>query len=221
MLFHSLSTILTSMRHLHYGETLDVPVSLTQEKIPERIAEEVFDVLASPVMKDISEILKFTPQEQASKCIGEMIAGIPVPKVTEATVEVVPLMSQEQNQEHIVELIDALFPQGMEEMTIVVKIIPRERDRMALRTTSLDLPAPVIQDELVEVVQDMMTQKPVPAAQVVQKKVKDPNAQLADTVTDITVIQQRLTVQTAQKTTEVPQVPVVTHGRCALLALLC
>ena len=73
----------------------------SSESDPSASRGRIIDVLASLVMKGITEIVKLTPQEQAPGRIVKQIADTPVVKVIKETVEVTPLGSQQRLHKHI------------------------------------------------------------------------------------------------------------------------
>ena len=70
-------------------DVVEVVQIIPQERIQQRIVEQIVDVPVPQVVEEILEVIKVIPQERVSERIVEQIVDVPVPQVMEEIVKVV------------------------------------------------------------------------------------------------------------------------------------
>ena len=190
-------------------ETIEVPKTVSQDRIPQRTTEQVMDTPVPQVAKEIIEMFNVFLQSRVQQRMVEQITETPAVFLAEETVETPKTQTlekiiyclrenqcefSEERQRHashkriqecIVQETDVPVPHMMEKTIEVMKLIPQER----------------VQNRTVEQVID------VPVLQI-QETVEVPQIQLIDEVVDVPVVVQRQvpTVEKVQKTVKVRQV---------------
>ena len=103
---------------------------LPQERIPEKICEQIADVHVPQVVKQIIEV--------------------PVPEIVEQLVEVPKTVLQDRIQQRTVEqIVDARVPQAVEELADVFRVF--SQDRIQERTVERTIPATSLAETIVVV----------------------------------------------------------------------
>ena len=111
---------------LRFLEEIVEAVSVPQERISERIAEQIVDAPTHQILKEIVEAIA-VPQERISERIAEQIVDVPTPQILKEIVEAISV-PQERISERIPEqIVDVPTPQ------ILCKKKKRTRKRERIR----------------------------------------------------------------------------------------
>ena len=111
-------------------EIVEVIRLVPQERIQERIEEEIIDVSDPQMTEDIVEVVKRIPEERAQNCAVEHIVDVPVPQIRKEIGEEIQCIVQERTSDRVVEqIVDVPVPEIGDQIVEIVKGIPREHLR--------------------------------------------------------------------------------------------
>ena len=190
-------------------ETIEVPKTVSQDRIPQRTTEQATDTPVPQVAEEIIEICNVFSQSHVQQRMVEQITETPAVSLAVETMETPKIQTQEKIiccleenqsefsekqqghpshkriQECTVEETVVPVPHMMEKTIEVVKLIPQERFQN--RTAEQIIDVPILQ---------------------IQETVEVHQVQFIDKAVDVPVVMHRQvpTVQKMQKTAEVPQV---------------
>ena len=183
-------------------EETKIPMIESQDKIPQRTAEQVMDIPVPQVTEESIEIFNVLSQDRVQQRMVEQITETPAVSLDEKII-----------QHTIEETIDIPVPHVMKKTSEAVKLIPQERVQNHTVEQFIDMPVvmqrqvqktvevPQIQfiDEAVDV--PVIVRRQVPIVQKMQKTVEASQVQSTDRVMNALVIMQRHVpaVQVAQK----------------------
>ena len=77
-------------------DIVEVIQLVPQERIQERIVEEIIDVPVPQWIEEMIEVVKLIPQERVENRTAEQIVDVPVPQIQEELVEVIQLVPHER-----------------------------------------------------------------------------------------------------------------------------
>ena len=170
-----------------------------QERIPERICEQIADVHVRQVVEQVLEVPKNSSQDRNPQDTVEQIPDDPVLEKAEQLVEVPETVSRDGVQQRTVEqIVDAPVPQAVEELAEVSRVF--SQDGIQQRIVEQTIPAIPLTEKIVEkpIIQEKINQ--------VTKHVEIPELQFNDKVVDNPVVAQRqISMETVQKNIEIPQ----------------
>ena len=123
---------------------------LPQERIPEKICEQIVDVHVSQDVGQVFEAPKISSQDRNLQCKVGRILDVLLLEKAERLVEVPETVSQDRLQQRTVEeIIDAPVPQAEEELTEVFRVF--SQDRTQERTVKQINPATALAEMIVVV----------------------------------------------------------------------
>ena len=180
-----------------------VPKIVSQNRIPQRTAEQVMDIPVPEVAEEVIEMFNVFSQDRVQQRRVEQITETPAVSIVEEIME-----------RTIEETINIPIPHVMEKTIEGVKLIPQERVQNDTVEQIIDMPVvmqrkvqktvEVLQTQFIDDTVDVpvVVQRQMPIVQKMQKTVEAPQAQSTDRVMNALVIMQRHVpaVQVAQKT---------------------
>ena len=120
-----------------------------QERIPEKICEQIVDVSVSQVVEQVTGLPKNSSQDRNLQGTVEQIPDDPMLEKAEQLVEVPEIVSRDGVQQRIVEqIIDAPVPQSEEELAEVFKV--SSQDEIQQRIVEQTIPAFPLAEKIVE-----------------------------------------------------------------------
>ena len=147
--------------------------------LQQHIVEEIIDVPVPEVMVKTVEAATHIPQKRVQSYTVEQIIGAPVSQIRKETVEVMQLIPQERTSDHVVEqTVDIPSPQIQEQTVDVVKAHFKGVGAVLHRGANCGRAS--FTDSLTDSSRDV--QVPIPAFQVVQKTIRDPQVHFNNTV---------------------------------------
>ena len=118
-----------------------------QERIPEKICEQIVDVFVSQV----TGLPKTSSRDRTSQRTVEQILNDPVPEMVTQLVEVPNTVAQDRIKQRTVEHISEIpVPQVMEELVEVFKVFPQDRIQQRLVVQTIDTPGISLAEKIVE-----------------------------------------------------------------------
>ena len=150
----------------------------TLQRLQQHIVEEIIDVPVPEVMEETVEVVKHIPRSRRRATQWQIVA-VPVQRIQEKTGQVIQLIPQERTSHHVIEqTVDIPIPQIQERTVEVVRAHPTgpgaglHRGANCARASSTDPMTDSSRD----------VQVPIPAVQVVQKTLRDPQASMVQEV---------------------------------------
>ena len=122
-----------------------------QERIPEKICEQIVDVFVSQVVEQVTGLPKTSSRDRTSQRTVEQILNDPVPEMVTQLVEVPNTVAQDRIKQRTVEHISEIpVPQVVEELVEVFKVFPQDRIRQRLVVQTIDTPGISLAEKIVE-----------------------------------------------------------------------
>ena len=205
-------------------------ISQHQERIPEKICEQIVDVHVPQDVGQVLEMPKIPSRERILQCTVEQILDVPMPEKAEQLAEVPKIVSQDRIQQRTVEQnVDILVPQDVEEPAEFFKASSKDRVQQRFGGQIIETPAISLAEKIVEVpviqtqeetqqgvntyvqhvvdtveVEKLITQE---KTNQVTKHIDAPPLQFTEKVVDIPVVAQRQVHANrhVQKTIQIPQ----------------
>ena len=190
-----------------------------QERIPEKICEQIIDVFVSQVVEQVTGLPKNSSQDRNLQGTVEQIPDDPMLEKAEQLVEVPEIVSRDGVQQRIVEqIIDAPVPQAVEELAEVSKV--SSQDGIQQRIVEQTIPAfplaemivkvPVIQTpERTQQVVNTSVQHVVNAVEVEKSEIIEETGQKPIIQEKIDQVTKHVEIPELQFTDKVVDVPVV------------
>ena len=133
-----------------------------QERIAQRICEQIVDVDGSQVAEQDTEALKTSSRDRTSQRTVEQNLNAPVPEMAKQLVEMPETVSPSRIQQRTVEqIIDASVPQAVEELEEVFKVCSLDRVQQRSVEQDIKTPAILLVEKIVEMPVTRKTQQGV------------------------------------------------------------
>ena len=130
-------------------EIVEMVKVVFQERIAERICEQIVDVHVSQVIEQDTEVPKTSNRDRTLQCTAEQILDVLAPEMAKQLVEAPETVSQDRIQQRTEQIVDAPVPQAVEELAEVFRIF--SLDRIQQRTVEQTIPATSLAEMIVEV----------------------------------------------------------------------
>ena len=165
-------------------------VTHPQERISEKIYEQIMDVHASQIVEQVTEEPEISSRDRTSQCTAEQIVDVPVPEMVKQLVEVPQTISQDRiKQQTVKHIIDVPVPQAVEELVEVSRGFFQDRVHQRFVEQIIEAPAISLAEKIVE----------VPVIQAQGKTQEDVNTHVLHVVDTVEVEKPKIIEQTVQK----------------------
>ena len=124
-------------------EIVEIIKVVLQERISERIREQIVDVHVPRVVAQVTGVPKTSSRDRSLQCTAEQSTDVPEPEMVKQLVEVPETVSQERIQQRTVEqIVDAPVPQAVEELPMEVsKDFAHDRVQRRFAEQTIENPA--------------------------------------------------------------------------------
>ena len=127
-------------------------ISPHQERIPEKICEQIVDVHVPQDVGQVLEVPKIPSRDRILQCTVEQILYVPVLEKGEQLAEVPKIVSQDRIQQRTVEqTVDILVPQDVEGPAEFFKASSQDRVQQRFGGQIIETPAISLAEKIVEV----------------------------------------------------------------------